>query len=216
MSWLAAAGAIGGGAANVGLSSARGKTNWSRTKRMMQKRHQWEVKDLRAAGLNPILSAGSAPSMGSPPNTVDKDMSKPMDQILSQRLGEKTIENIEARTKLTTAQERILGPAALGGSAITGGIAAIKAELEKFMNSEQAQNIVEILKTGGPANPKPTPQQTAPAEQPNPQVHDTGWKNPPKLKRRKGETGYQFWVRERAQRKLWRSNAMNRNSWRPN
>lgn len=41
------------------------KTAWSRTKRMMKKRHQWEVRDLRKAGLNPILSAGAAPSMGS-------------------------------------------------------------------------------------------------------------------------------------------------------
>ena len=30
----------------------------------MKNRHQWEVSDLRKAGLNPILSAGAAPSMG--------------------------------------------------------------------------------------------------------------------------------------------------------
>jgi len=34
---------------------------------MMQSRHQWEVADLKAAGLNPILSAGGTPSMGSSP-----------------------------------------------------------------------------------------------------------------------------------------------------
>lgn len=30
----------------------------------MTSRHQWEVEDLKAAGLNPMLSAGAAPSMG--------------------------------------------------------------------------------------------------------------------------------------------------------
>lgn len=34
-------------------------------KQMMQKRHQWEVDDLRAAGLNPILSAGGGGAAGS-------------------------------------------------------------------------------------------------------------------------------------------------------
>lgn len=79
---LSIGGAAAGAAANVGIASHRGKTQWSRQKRMMQNRHQWEVDDLRAAGLNPILSAGAAPSMASPGLSQDKDMSKPMDQVL--------------------------------------------------------------------------------------------------------------------------------------
>lgn len=34
------------------------------TREQMQSRHQWEVADLKKAGLNPVLSAGAAPSMG--------------------------------------------------------------------------------------------------------------------------------------------------------
>lgn len=34
------------------------------TKEQLQNRHQWEVADLKAAGLNPVLSAGGTPSIG--------------------------------------------------------------------------------------------------------------------------------------------------------
>lgn len=37
------------------------------TKEQLQNRHQWEVMDLKAAGLNPILSAGGVPSIGASP-----------------------------------------------------------------------------------------------------------------------------------------------------
>lgn len=57
---------IGGAATEFGLGKVSSRLAWSRTKRMMQNRHQWEVADLRAAGLNPILSAGGTPSMGQP------------------------------------------------------------------------------------------------------------------------------------------------------
>lgn len=35
------------------------------TEKQLKNRHQWEVQDLRAAGLNPILSAHGSPSIGS-------------------------------------------------------------------------------------------------------------------------------------------------------
>lgn len=67
--WLAAAGnAIGGAfgtqdAQDFAMSSAAQANAF--TKEQLQNRHQWEVADLRAAGLNPILSAlKGAPSIG--------------------------------------------------------------------------------------------------------------------------------------------------------
>lgn len=68
-------GAILGAAAGIGsaiLSNRQSKKNaqasfdretaWNRE--MMQNAHQWQVEDLRKAGLNPILSANGAQSLG--------------------------------------------------------------------------------------------------------------------------------------------------------
>ena len=67
--WLSAAGtALGGLAATEDqqdFATNSAATANAFTKEQLQNRHQWEVNDLRAAGLNPILSAmKGAPSIG--------------------------------------------------------------------------------------------------------------------------------------------------------
>ena len=49
-----------GGIFNLGSSATSAYYSWKHQKEAMKNRHQWEVEDLRAAGLNPILSAGGS------------------------------------------------------------------------------------------------------------------------------------------------------------
>lgn len=61
MSFGAIFGQIAGQVANKAtdflFSNYQANKAWSRQKQAAQSAHQWEVADLRAAGLNPILSA---------------------------------------------------------------------------------------------------------------------------------------------------------------
>lgn len=63
-----------GGAANLGSSALSAYFGWKHQKEVMQNRHQWEVNDLRKAGLNPILSAGGSGAPGNAPSIVAPDL----------------------------------------------------------------------------------------------------------------------------------------------
>ena len=64
-----------GGAANLGSSAVSAYYGWKHQKEVMQNRHQWEVEDMRKAGLNPILSAtGGSGAPGNAPTIVAPDL----------------------------------------------------------------------------------------------------------------------------------------------
>lgn len=69
MSWWAAAAKVGGDIGTSLLNAYYSNKAWKRQKEAAQNAHQWEVADLKKAGLNPILSAtgGSGASAGSAP-----------------------------------------------------------------------------------------------------------------------------------------------------
>lgn len=68
-----------GGALNLASSAASAYTSWKHQKEVMQNRHQWEVADMRKAGLNPILSAtGGSGAGGNAPTIVAPDLAAAM------------------------------------------------------------------------------------------------------------------------------------------
>ena len=67
-----------GGAANFGSSALSAYVGWKHQKEVMKNRHQWEVEDLRKAGLNPILSAGGSGASGNAPTIVAPDIAGAM------------------------------------------------------------------------------------------------------------------------------------------
>lgn len=68
-----------GGAANIGSSAVSAYFGWKHQKEVMKNRHQWEVEDMRKAGLNPILSAtGGSGAPGNAPTIVAPDVAGAM------------------------------------------------------------------------------------------------------------------------------------------
>lgn len=107
---VAAPGVIGGlvdTGAQFGLGQVSSAQQYKRTKDLYQNRYQWMMKDMRKAGLNPILAgqlgAGSAGSVaaapiGGPMNTASS--------ALAFRRQNQELGNMRSQQRLTEAQER--------------------------------------------------------------------------------------------------------------
>jgi len=84
---MAAAGLLGGlslagSGMSAGVSAVNTNQAWKRQKKVMKRQIQWRVKDLRKAGLNPVLAAGAGLGGGGAPS-VATPMTPDFGQALS-------------------------------------------------------------------------------------------------------------------------------------
>jgi hypothetical protein len=98
---------LAGGAANLGASAVSAYFSWKHQKEVMQNRHQWEVNDLRKAGLNPILSVtGGSGAPGNAPVIEAPDVSGAAAKAVEASLGRSQEDLIKAQTQQSVSSAR--------------------------------------------------------------------------------------------------------------
>lgn len=137
-------------------AAAAAERQYAMNKEMMQNRHQWEVADLRAAGLNPILSAHSAPSMGSvsaAPVVPELDAAANSARDVSKRALERKMAKQDLKTNQAMAGK-------LGMEAVAADAVAHKNKADEQLTKTQnrilekygsAEAISRIIANGGSA-----------------------------------------------------------------
>ena len=121
--------ALAGGAAGIGTSALASYFNWKHQKEVMKNRHQWEVEDLRKAGLNPILSAGGSGSPGNAPIIEAPDVAGASAKAVEASLGKSQEELIKAQTQQSTS------------AAIQAESAARQAESQASLNRTEEKRV---------------------------------------------------------------------------
>ena len=112
MSFGAIFGQIAGQVANKAtdflFSNYQANKAWSRQKQAAQSAHQWEVADLKAAGLNPILSATGGNGANLPSVAVAQNANSEAPNIIGMMSALQGIRNQEQQEQVLKAQENLL------------------------------------------------------------------------------------------------------------
>lgn len=121
---------LAGGAANLTGSAVGAYFSWKHQKEVMKNRHQWEVEDLRKAGLNPILSVtGGSGSPGNAPIIEAPDIAGASAKAVEASLGKSQEELIKAQTQQSTS------------AAIQAESAARQAESQASLNRTEEKRV---------------------------------------------------------------------------
>lgn len=99
---------LGNKATDFLLGNYNANKAWSRQKQAAQSAHQWEVADLRAAGLNPILSATGGNGANLPSVAVAQNANSEAPNIIGMMSAFQGIRNQEQQEKVLKAQETLL------------------------------------------------------------------------------------------------------------
>lgn len=99
---------IGNKATDFLFSNYQANKAWSRQKQAAQSAHQWEVADLRAAGLNPILSATGGNGANLPSVAVAQNANSEAPNVIGMMSALQGIRNQEQQENVLKAQERLL------------------------------------------------------------------------------------------------------------
>lgn len=102
------AGQVANKATDFLFSNYQANKAWSRQKQAAQSAHQWEVADLRASGLNPILSATGGNGANLPSVAVAQNAHSEAPNIIDMLSTLQGIRNQEEQEKVLKAQQNLL------------------------------------------------------------------------------------------------------------